>query len=285
MNPIASIILALGLFLVLLATSVRTVPFTPPHIAVLTFLGRRTRKVLREGYHFCWLSPYVFDLILIETTRRNQELSEIVVRNSDGARLAAKISVSWAPSENHAIEFLNNGGEAGVRGVLEAMIKERLREWAANFDGQWLSAVKVREDATSILITDISGISSSVDSNQRTENIKKIRAGIGDQVIPSLGIVLCRLNIASLDATGALSNEAELSARKHSQIKSQALEFEHFRQMAKELMELGFTKEQSAEIIQTDRGQLSRVIKEYRGQPSAYMMSVIEHILGGRGGK
>jgi regulator of protease activity HflC (stomatin/prohibitin superfamily) len=149
-------------------SSIRVVPADPPHKAILVFLGKRQKIVLNEGWNWLPLSPIIFDAILIEVRKVNQDLTEQEVRTPDYASLLMKISITWTPgrkgtNEEQAealIEYLNSGEKEGVKTIIEDVIKDRLRAWAFSEEGgpsDWKEAIGAKDDAVAILLKAILG--------------------------------------------------------------------------------------------------------------------------------
>lgn len=112
------ILLILGATAIFFAISLRHVPAQPPHIAVVTFLGTRLRQVKREGYRLFPFYPVFFNGILIDMTKRTLNLPRQPIRTGDYAEMDVSIGITWTPSEEHALEYLDHGGETGVNRVL-----------------------------------------------------------------------------------------------------------------------------------------------------------------------
>jgi len=170
--PIASVSILLAWICFLLLTimfvtnAIRKVPANPPHKAILVFLGQRQEIVLDEGLNWVPLSPFVFDFILIKVEKVVQDLAEQIVRTPDLAEIGAKVSLTWLPGSEgkdyakSLINYLNTGGEAGVRKNLNDTLEDRLRTWAAsNQEGpsDWVEAMSSKDEALEVLLKAILG--------------------------------------------------------------------------------------------------------------------------------
>lgn len=159
--------------------AIRKISADPPYKGVLLFLGRRQKKVLREGWNFLPLYPIVFDVVLINMTSVNQDLPEQDVRTPDGTSLGIKISITWTPGASLVdgskeaetlISFLNKGRKEGVMNILQDIIGDRLRMWAFSKEegpANWQEAMGAKDEAIAVLIKavlgdDIPSIPSSV---------------------------------------------------------------------------------------------------------------------------
>jgi hypothetical protein len=165
----AGLIFGIAINLFFIYFGIRVVPADPPHMAIMMFLGRRLKKVLYEGWNFLPLAPIIFDAINIKVVKINQDLSEQKPRTPDYAEIGISVSITWTPGRLNAtskekaealIEFLNSGGEAGVKQIIEDVIRDRLRAWS--FSGEegpanWEEAIGARNDAIAVLLKAILG--------------------------------------------------------------------------------------------------------------------------------
>ncbi len=273
------IIILIGFVLVFLATSLRRIPADPPQVAVVTFFGKRTRQIKREGYRLFPFYPVVFGAIPINITKVHQDLSPQSVRAHDNAELEVTVATTWTPSEDYAIEYLNNGGEEGVRKVLEDLISQRLREWARSPGNTWGDILSAKDEATVAVIRDIAGLPAQISADDENQLIGRIRSGNGTQLIPSLGIILNRLNIGTIKPLGGLARAAELSVTETSKMIAEKVKMTALKERTKELEELGLSPEASLEIVQLNRGDIQKKINELRGNLSAGTIEAILKIL------
>jgi hypothetical protein len=160
----------LALTTLFVRNALRKIPAEKPiSKAILVFLGERQKIVLKEGWNFVPLYPFVFDFILIKVEKVVQELPEHIVRTPDLAEIGAKISMAWIPGikntegityEESLINYLNTGGEDGVRKNLSDMTEDRLRTWAiSNQEGpsDWVEAMASKDEALEVLLKAILG--------------------------------------------------------------------------------------------------------------------------------
>jgi regulator of protease activity HflC (stomatin/prohibitin superfamily) len=269
------IIILVGFVLIFFATSLRRIPAAPPQVAVVTIFGKRTRQIKKEGYRLFPFYPVVFGAIPISITKVNQDLSPQRVRTHDNAELEITVATTWTPSEDCAIEYLNNNGEAGVRIALEHMIHERLREWARSPGNTWGDVLSAKDEATAALIRDIAGLPAQLSTEDEKQLIKRLRSGDGTQPIASLGITLNRLNIGAITVLGGLASDAELRVREQSKMEAEKVRMTGFKDRVKELMELGLSKEDGAEIVQLNRGDIQKKINDLRGTFSPETIAAI----------
>jgi len=112
------------------------------------------------------------NFILIKVTKVNQDLPLQIVRTPDLAELEIPVSITWMPAwkvkrgteeeetPQHLIEYLNSGGEEGVKTILQDIVEEKLREWGmSSIEGpqNFIEAMGAREEAVAILLKAILG--------------------------------------------------------------------------------------------------------------------------------
>lgn len=260
----------------------RRIPAEPPHIAVVTIFGERTRQIKKEGWRFFPLYPYWYGCITIDMTKKNQDLPPQIVRTRDLAELEISVSLTWTPNEDYAIEYLNHGDENGVKNILADMVRERLREWAISIDRgpkDWEEALRAQDEATAMLIREIAGWQ-NLSKKEQEEIIRKIRLGDGVQPIPQLGITLNRLNIGEIRPKGELARAAELMVKEQREREGEKVELSHALERVKEIMEkLGCSYTQAIELFQTERGKVAKKINEIKGSVSDDVRKAIEQII------
>lgn len=109
---------------------IKNVKADPIHYALRTLFGKRTKKVKKEGYRFFALNPWVEGFIPVKMTKINQDFSPEDVRTPDRAELDITAALTFTPDENELIDYLNAGGEQGVKNILDDIVPERIRQWA-----------------------------------------------------------------------------------------------------------------------------------------------------------
>lgn len=229
--------------------ALKKIPATPPHEGILVFLGERQKIVLKEGWNWVPLRPFVFDVILIKVEKVVQELPEHVVRTPDLAKIGAEISMAWIPGikntegityEDSLINYLNTGGEDGVRKNLSDMTEGRLRTWAASDQegpSDWVEAMASKDEALEVLLKAILGDSlPKVDSDipttawmkyfsrpRKRPSLNEIRMGwaVKDPADPSQLWAGLQTEFAKLspEARGALEGQVRLRAEAVRKIK------------------------------------------------------------------
>lgn len=135
------------------------IPADPPHLGVVTKMGERTNKVLKEGWRFIWWYPF-YNFILVKVEKIAKEFVSPKTRTPDRAESRVPIFTTISPDPENLIEYLDNGGEEGVLKQLEGILLERIREWAMGPEEgprTWVELNQSRLEAVSILLKKIAG--------------------------------------------------------------------------------------------------------------------------------
>ncbi len=282
------LILALVVFLVgaFLIQGLVQIQAEPPHKGLVTFLGKRKEKIADEGWHFLPLYPWVYGAIFINVTKVNQDLPEEIVRTPDNAELGLKISLTWSPdkdSPQSLINFLDSGGREGVKSILHDVAVHRLRKWCYskedNSPQTWEDLYQIPDEMVKVLLK---AISDKLEwENIEEEEVDKVRSGNGQTKVPSLGIVIHRINIASPELKGELAKAAELEAKEARDRSAEIAELIHVaEQMAALTSEPNsLSREQAIEIIQTERGKVVKNIGETKISISPETRGLIEDLI------
>lgn len=158
---VAIVVFLVGAFVL---QGLRRITANPPHVALVTFLGKRIEKVKQEGWRFFPIHPYLYSFIEIPVQKVDHDLKSQLVKTPDLADVEIPISLTWTPDYKNEpgllITYLNSGGETGVKNILENIVKERLREWAfSDVEGpqNWKEAQAAQESAVAILLKAIIG--------------------------------------------------------------------------------------------------------------------------------
>jgi hypothetical protein len=120
--------------------------------------------VLKEGWNFFPLYPFVFSFLLVNVEKINQDLQPQEVRTPDKAQISVKSSITWKPGikgdSGSLITYLNSGGEAGVKGIIHSIFEDRIKTWAgSNKEGpsSWMEAQAMKDDVHVVLAKSILG--------------------------------------------------------------------------------------------------------------------------------
>jgi len=261
----------------------RKIPADPPHCAVVTRFGKRTNIVKREGWRFFPIYPWFYGYVLVNMTKKNQDLVPNDVRTaSDMAEVEISTSLTWRPDADNLVEYLNSGEEAGIKTILADMTEEAVREFAADPGREpytWESAVKMRTDFLAEIVLKIMGQDPALISlEEKKEVARELGRGNGKLKIPTLGIVLNRVNVTSIKPKGELAKAAEKMAKEERERMAEKVELEHVAQRIEALKMLGFSNEQALEVIQTERGKVTKTISQSKLDISPETRAMIERI-------
>lgn len=245
---------------IFLILCLRQIPATPPHVGLAMIWGERKPIIIREGWRlFAPFFPFLYDAILVNVEKKNIDFPPKNVRSRERAELEIEISVTYMPDKENGsslIEYINVGGKEGAESILEDIVEEKCREFAAT--RTWEDCLRADVEIAGILIKEITGLDGDIE-------VMQIRRGNGIAQIPALGIVLNRLNIGTIWVKGRLGEQAEIVALEQRQRDAEKVEVRHVRARTKELQRLGLPIKDAVEVVQTERGKVRKEIKEYKG--------------------
>lgn len=270
MSTVGILLIFLGAAFAILLQGLRRVPAQPPTVAVMTYLGERTGQVKPEGWRFFFFCPWLYGFIPVEVAAKNQDFNPENVRTPDMAELEISAASTWRPDLEHLLDYLNSGGEVGVRKILDDMVEEAVRERAANPDKEpktWEAAVKSKELFAAEVAAVIMGRSIDSTPQGELENIAiELRRGNGRLSIEKLGIILSRLNITNIKVKGELARDAENVAREEKQRQAETVELNHVLDRFHDLAgkDAVFPVEKALELIQTERKKITKTVQEFK---------------------
>lgn len=259
------LLVAFGILIIFLATSLRYVPAHPPHIAVVTFLGRRLRKFKGEGLRLFPFHPILFNAILVDVSTKNHDLL-VKARTPDLAEAEISVSLSWSPLPAHAIEYLNRGGEGGVRKMISDATEEAVRQWMiATEEGprDFEEALRTGQGTRAILFRTIAGLPLELPKAERDQMLQTVTNEKGFS-LPQLGIVLDFLRITKVTVGGVVVDTTELISKEKKQKEVEMIKFGYLQEIMLQLKEFGLSTEQALELAQTERGRVSKKIDEMK---------------------
>ncbi|MEK7635826.1 MAG: SPFH domain-containing protein [Patescibacteria group bacterium] len=289
------IVIFVGIFIFLTGAfflqGLRRIPADPPSRAVVTRFGRRTGYVKNEGWRFFPIYPWWGGYILVDMTKKNQDLTPREVRTAqDMAEIEVTVSLTWRPdcdfnpitSQSYLIEYLNSGGESGIKDILEDIVEEAVREFAADPNREpntWEDAVKMKREFLAEIVAAILGrVPTQTPIDELNTIVIQLRRGNGTLKLETLGIVLNRVNVTSIRPKGKLAEAAEKQAIEKRERLAEVIELNHVGERINALKQLGFSNEQALEIIQTERGKVKKEISESKWNVSQETRAMIEKI-------
>jgi len=256
--------------IILIAASFKRVPNDPPHVGLITKGEARTDKWKKEGWRI-FFPPFYTSFIPVKVEKINQDIAPKNVRSSERAELEIDISVVWSPDKERLVEYLNSGGESGIKNILDDIIEEQSRKWAAT--QKWEEALAASFDVAETLRRELTGETG-------------IHVG-GSPDDEGLGILIHRLNVGTIEVKGELGKEAEKIAVEERQRESELIELEAEAEQAKQIVEIA--KATGEEINFLDALEMVKDFKLMRetGKSSvlrgrnAPIMAIIEQMFGG----
>jgi len=250
----------LGISFAIVLQGLQKIPVTK--VALETFFGERIPKVKVEGWRFFFLYPYVFDYILIDLIRRSPDYEPKDIRTPDNAEIKIRISITWHPNSDDAndlITFINNGQTEGVEDILGDVVGERIRQWARSKK----EGPQTWEEAQGSGSKAVEAILETILARNVTEaELKECLRGNGNFKMPSLGIIIDRLNIGNIEVTGAVKEAADKKAKELQEKSGEEVEQEFVRNEIKKNMALGASYAEAKEQVQTERGKVTKNIQE-----------------------
>lgn len=114
---------------------------------------------------------------------------------------------------------------------------------------------------------------------ERRELIRAARSGACCSVIPSLGVVINRLTLGEMTASGAVVNAAEGVAREQQERVAESIELAHVIDKIKELSRtLKLSPEAVIRLIQTERGKAKIEITEHLLSASPETLNLLRYL-------
>ncbi len=116
-------------------------------------------------------------------------------------------------------------------------------------------------------------------AKKRKEQVQKIRSGEGKTDIIDLGMRLERLNISNVKVIGEAGKTADQEAKEQEELQAEALEIGHILTQLERLRDEGkYTPEQALEILQTERGKVTKAVDEKKLNISSETRELIKLI-------
>ena len=247
----------------------KRIPAEPPHVAATTWFGRRTGGVVDEGWRFFPFYPWMRGAILVEVTKTNLDIETTTRTPLDKARVTFPTSITFTPDRKNILPYLNAGGRAGVEGILRDIVQEAIRE-RTNDPDEGMGTLEEAQHAKRKYVAGIVGVIAGLDPGnpvnreQINELAAKLRHGNGAVQIRTLGIVLNRFNIGSIEPGLGVASAAEQFAIEKRERMAEREELEGVREQINKLVADGHTLEEATMIVQVERKKATRAIDEHR---------------------
>ena len=128
------------------------------------------------------------------------------------------------------------------------------------------------------IVAVILGKNPPISEDEINKIVLELRRGNGKLQLETLGVILNRVNVTSIKPKGKLAEAAQKEAIEKREKKAETVELNHLAERIEVLKKLGFSNEQALEIVQTERGKISKTISESKWNVSPETRAMIEKI-------
>lgn len=232
--------LVIGVAIAMFGYGLKEIPANPPHKGLVTVWGTRTTKVKSEGYRL--LAPYFpffIDTINISVVTINQDFQvkffcKAVDDGSQGTDGSFKVglevklsaSITFKPSDRgiELQQYLNNGGEAGVKSILDDIFPQVLRVEGTRRTFEELTASK--QDLIDSLTALVTGEDLATLSPAEKKDFYNEMKTNGRKDILGLGIVITKINVGEPELGEEIKKAAESRAKEEFERRGEVYEVE-----------------------------------------------------------
>ncbi len=261
MLTIAGIIVLLGGAFLL--QGLRNIPNDPPHVAVVTRWGERTRKVKGGGWRFFPLYGIWHGAILVDARKRPAELLDLPVSTPELAEVRVSLSILWRPDATDSngsdasgslVDFLDTRAEGAVEKALSGILVSQLRLYAISHVADWPSMIATKDQFARAIMASVEGpaFEKRSEADQR-EAVRALSITNGSLRFRGLGIEIVGLNVTSISASGRLHAAAESFAVETQLQRGEDLDFAQVKRQIAELQALGMAQDEAVEFVQVMR--------------------------------
>lgn len=116
--------------------------------------------------------------------------------------------------------------------------------------------------------------------SKRRKEVQDLRSGNGAIFLEDLGIKIERLNVGEIRVLGEVATTADKRAKEKQEMEAEELELKSVRDRISELIKepFSYSKEQALEIVQTERGKVTKTIEEKKLNVSPETREMLEKI-------
>ena len=109
----------------------------PPHIGLITFLGKKIWKndkpvIVKEGLKWVFLKGIIFNFIPINVELKRKEFEPQKILGADNINVGVPISYAYNVDGEESHTYINVGNEIGVDEAIKDTLEGRLREYSRN---------------------------------------------------------------------------------------------------------------------------------------------------------
>jgi len=115
---------------------------------------------------------------------------------------------------------------------------------------------------------------------KRREEVSSIRTGSGKIVVEDLGIILKRINIGDIDVLGEVAKNTDKTAKEKLEREAEDLELNHVLTQVQKFIDLGYSRSEAMEVVQTEREKVGKNINEHKINISQATTESLEKIFG-----
>lgn len=270
-TPILIPALLVGFEGMLLIASLKKIP--TKHIGIEEFLGTRQfvskgkTSWIPEGWHI--FVPFLSDYS--DVSIENNEFEPVMqsVMTPDMAAVEIQVGATIAADPQYAINFENAGGMPEIEKTLRDLMDDAVRTLAIGPQppSSWEDAVRMKSEFLIEILNTIFTKYPPEDGADIKEVAEKLKTAKAVVHIPSLGILVKRLNVTKIRPTSKLAEAAETLAIERRQKMAEHVEQENVRDLiignieeVKERTGQTVSFEQASEIVQTERGKITKTV-------------------------
>jgi regulator of protease activity HflC (stomatin/prohibitin superfamily) len=115
---------------------------------------------------------------------------------------------------------------------------------------------------------------------ERRQVIANLRSGSGQYVLPSLGIIIQRLNLSEIKVVGETAQKADQAAKEAQETRAEVEEQTHIIDMAKTLAkEIGMSNGEAIQCVYAHLGKIPKTVQEHQVTFAPNVLAAAEKIL------
>jgi regulator of protease activity HflC (stomatin/prohibitin superfamily) len=221
-------------------------------VGSLLFVGKRTDYLLTEGYH--WLGPLFLSFRAVDTRDQTLKLDPLVVftKGAGGNKIGAKVTVDGSVifrvrNPRAYLSLKPDSIETGLDDIYDEVIRSQMAE-------------KTLDEALRLHVK----LSQEVLERATTESERC-----------SWGIEIVQVPLPSIMPDPEVAADLALKRREEAQRDGEIVELQHTRDRIRELMEMGFSREQAIETVQIAVKRVTKEIKETKISVSDQTLAAI----------
>jgi hypothetical protein len=216
----------------------------PPQIGIVTKWGERLWKTIdgeptvvyvEEGWNWLFLRHLMHGIILIDMVKVEINFSQQKLVTPDTATTNVDCALAYIPDRNNIVNYINAGGNEGIKNLVTSIKEEQLRIWAQSPNASpqtWQELEAAGFTASELLVKAITGNQSLSDAD-----LKDVSTGHALIPIKSWGINLVMFNLTKIEPFGPIYDASVSIDREKKERESEQIEVNADIKKAKALME------------------------------------------------